>query len=106
MHLRRLLTFLLAILAPGVVAEAPGPDHCIHLEGELTPGGLLWGQVAPGSRVTVNDEPLVVLDDGSTMFGLGRNAVSPVKLVVEGPNPCERAISIRPLPCFVISSDS
>ena len=93
---RRLLTFLLAILTPGAVAEAPGPDHCIHLEGELTPGGLLWGQVAPGSRVTVNDEPLVVLEDGSTMFGLGRNAVTPVKLVVSGPNACERELTIRP----------
>ncbi len=83
-------------LAPGVQAEAPGPDHCIHLEGNLTPGGLVWGRVAPGSSVTVDGQALVVLEDGSTLFGLGRDAQSPVQLEVQGPHSCRRALTLRP----------
>ncbi|MEM1111049.1 MAG: M23 family metallopeptidase [Pseudomonadota bacterium] len=77
-------------------AQVSEPVDCVQMQGDLTPGGLVWARVAPGSRATVNGEALVVLADGTTLFGLGRDATSPIALTVEGPQACEREIAISP----------
>lgn len=53
----------------------------LELTGALSQGGLLVGQVLPGTSVTLMDSKVSVDKDGSFVFGLGRNAPSEIKLV-------------------------
>jgi murein DD-endopeptidase MepM/ murein hydrolase activator NlpD len=64
------------------------------LQGELTQGGLIWGTVAPGSRVTLDGQPLDVLSDGTTFAGFGRDAAGSAALEVTGEQPCEETLAI------------
>jgi murein DD-endopeptidase MepM/ murein hydrolase activator NlpD len=67
---------------------------CIALEGRLTQGGLVWGNVAPGSRVTLDGEALDVLEDGTTVMGFHRDAPASAELVVSGDAECRQALRI------------
>jgi len=53
----------------------------LELKGDLSQGGLLIGQVLPGTSVALMDRKVSVDKDGSFVFGLGRNAPSEIKLV-------------------------
>lgn len=53
----------------------------LELKGALSQGGLLVGQVLPGTTVTLMDRKVTTDEDGSFVFGLGRNAPSEIKLV-------------------------
>lgn len=57
--------------------------QCLELEGAALQGGMVWGNVAPGSRVTLDNAPLDVLPDGTTVAGFGRDAAATAELVVE-----------------------
>ena len=46
---------------------------CVELTGEPVQGGLLWGRVPPGTRVTLDDETLRVSDQGVVVLGFGRD---------------------------------
>lgn len=46
----------------------------LELDGQLTQGAMVRGQVAPGSKVTLNGEPVRVTDDGRFAIGFGRDA--------------------------------
>ena len=67
---------------------------CIELNGEVRQGALLWGQVAPGSRVYLDDEALAVSADGFVVFGFGRDATGDPVLRVEGNETCEQSLAI------------
>jgi len=67
-----------AALVQGNVAWA----SCIDLEGRLTQGGMVWGNVVPGSAVTLDSDPLDVLADGTVFAGFGRDAAATSELVV------------------------
>ena len=71
-------------------------SDCINLQGSLMQGGLVWGRVAPGARVTVDGSPLDVLPDGTTVAGFGRDAAASAELVVEGDTPCRQTLQIKP----------
>ena len=71
-------------------------SDCIDLQGSLMQGGLVWGRVAPGARVTVDGSPLDVLPDGTTVAGFGRDAAASAELVVEGDTPCRQTLQIKP----------
>ncbi len=45
-----------------------------RLTGQATQGGLLIGQVSPGSRLWLDQRPLQVTRDGSFIIGFGRDA--------------------------------
>ena len=79
---------LLVLAAPGVA------EQCIELEGHLVQGGMVWGNVAPGSTVTLDGEPLDVLADGTTFAGFGRDAKPSALLVVAGEERCEQSLTI------------
>lgn len=64
----KLTTLLLGLLFFGTCAQA------LALRGELTQGSLLRGNVAPGSSVWLDDEPVKVLPDGQFVIGFGRDA--------------------------------
>ena len=54
----------------------------LHLEGDLVQGGLVRGQVAPGSAVWLDGRELRVSADGWFVFGFGRDAAPRAELVV------------------------
>ena len=90
-----------AVLSLVVAAAAYLPGYvlasCIELEGSLTQGGLIWGTVPPGSRVTLDGETLDVLQAGTTIAGFGRNAAATAELVVEdGADVCRQTLQITP----------
>ena len=92
--LARVLSLFVAAATylPGYVLAS-----CIELEGSLTQGGLIWGTVPPGSRVTLDGETLDVLQAGTTIAGFGRNAAAPAELVVEGgADVCRQTLQITP----------
>ncbi|WP_338063047.1 M23 family metallopeptidase [Wenzhouxiangella limi] len=77
-ELRNLLFIALLIVAPGH-AE-------VDLSGNLTQGGLLIGSAPPGSRVMLDDQPIMVTDDGRFLVGFGRDAEDAQRLVVRLPD--------------------
>jgi murein DD-endopeptidase MepM/ murein hydrolase activator NlpD len=92
--LARVLSLFVAAATylPGYVLAS-----CIELEGSLTQGGLIWGTVPPGSRVTLDGETLDVLQAGTTIAGFGRNAAATAELVVEGgADVCRQTLQITP----------
>jgi murein DD-endopeptidase MepM/ murein hydrolase activator NlpD len=67
-HCVGLIHFLLI-----VVISSPSL-HAMELQGEMTQGSLIRGQVAPGSQVWLNDQALKVAPSGHFVFGFGRDA--------------------------------
>jgi murein DD-endopeptidase MepM/ murein hydrolase activator NlpD len=59
-----------------------GPDG-------LTQGGLALGQVAPGSRVTLDGKPVRVAPDGRFVIGFARDAGPVARLAASGPGGSE-----------------
>ena len=83
------LTVLLASLSQVALAECP------PLEGQLIQGGLIWGDAQPGSTVTLDGQPLDVLDNGTFFAGFGRDAAATAELVIEGAVSCRQTLQIR-----------
>ena len=69
--------------------------ECLALAGSFTQGGLVWGKVTPGTSVTLDGEPLEVLDDGTTLAGFGRDAPNTAELVVAGETTCTQTLTIE-----------
>jgi murein DD-endopeptidase MepM/ murein hydrolase activator NlpD len=84
------LALLLGLLAVAGSARA----DCVDFEGSLTQGGLVWGAVAPGSRVTLDGEVLDVLSDGTVFAGFGRDAPATAELVVRGDATCRETLRV------------
>jgi murein DD-endopeptidase MepM/ murein hydrolase activator NlpD len=82
--------YALAVLVFGFPAEASE----LHLEGQLIQGGVVRGQVAPGSAVWLDGRALRVSSDGWFVFGFGRDAPERAELVVRPP---EGSAETRPL---------
>ncbi len=79
-----------------VAAGAAGASaRCAQeLSGSLTQGGLIWGYVAPGSRVTLDGDELDVLGDGTFIAGFSRDAAPAAELVVEHEDTCRETLRI------------
>ena len=88
----RVILFCLASLAGSSVVWG----QCPELEGSLTQGGLMWGVVAPGSRVTLDGENLDVMENGTLLAGFGRDAAATAELVVTGEASCRQTLTIVP----------
>jgi murein DD-endopeptidase MepM/ murein hydrolase activator NlpD len=84
--------YTLAVLVCGLAAQASE----LHLEGQLIQGGLVRGQVAPGSAVWLDGRALRVAADGWFVFGFGRDAAERAELVARAPDGREerRAVSV------------
>jgi murein DD-endopeptidase MepM/ murein hydrolase activator NlpD len=74
--------YVAMVLVWGVAAAAAE----LQLEGELIQGGLVRGQVAPGSAVWLDGRELRVSADGWFVFGFGRDAAERAELVVRAPD--------------------
>jgi murein DD-endopeptidase MepM/ murein hydrolase activator NlpD len=79
-----------------VVTAGQSFASCVELQGDLIQGGLVSGNVGPGSAVTLDGEALDVLPDGTTFLGFHRDAPARSSLVVEseGGERCEQALLI------------
>ena len=84
------LALLLGFLSVPGVARA----NCIEFKGSLVQGGLVWGTVAPGSRVTLDGEALDVLGDGTVFAGFGRDAPATTELAVSGGETCRETLQV------------
>ena len=71
MRLKRL--FGPAVVSLAAVVSPLALGNCPQFDGSLQQGGFIWGQVAPGSVVTLDGEQLDVLADGTTFAGFGRD---------------------------------
>ncbi|WP_229801663.1 M23 family metallopeptidase [Halioglobus japonicus] len=67
---------------------------CPDLEGNLIQGGLVYGEVAPGSQVTLDGDALTVLEDGTFFAGFGRDNAATAELVITGDSPCTQTLNI------------
>ena len=68
---------------------------CPELEGQFKPGGLLWGEVIPGTPVRFENIDVPVLPDGSFVVGLGRNVPNEMVLFVGEDVVCSLNIATR-----------
>ncbi|WP_286830579.1 MULTISPECIES: M23 family metallopeptidase [Kordiimonas] len=68
------VALLLTMLTPLV--------HAVELNGKLVQGGLVWGQLSPGSEVSLNGEPVKVGPNGEFVFGFGRDEGPTASLVI------------------------
>ena len=72
------LTALLGIGIHAVVAD-------VGLDDRIQPGGMMIGNVAPGSAVSVDGRVVRVSDRGQFVFGAGRDAEGVITVVVQTP---------------------
>ncbi|AKH70093.1 metalloendopeptidase-like membrane protein [Spongiibacter sp. IMCC21906] len=71
--MKNYIAIMLFALSPSVFAE-------IELHGQLIQGAMVWGEVAPETRVFVGDESVKVADNGLFAFGFDRDAPEKVTL--------------------------
>lgn len=77
-ELRHLLLLALLLIPPAGAEVA--------LSGNLTQGGLLVGTAPPGSEVMLDDQSVLVADDGRFLLGFGRDTQGPHRLSVRLPD--------------------
>lgn len=58
----------------------------LRWRGELTQGGLIVGQAPPGTRLTLDGQPIPVTPEGAFVFGFGRDAPPQARLGVVFPD--------------------
>ncbi len=58
----------------------------VELSGTAVQGGLIFGQAAPGSDITLDGVPVVVSENGKFVIGFGRDETGTRKLEVTLPN--------------------
>ena len=79
-------TLLLALVALLTFAGASAAQTGLRLDGPRVQGGLLRGQVAPGSTVELGGVPVRVSRDGWFLIGFGRDAPPEAELSVAFPD--------------------
>lgn len=55
-----------------------------HIPTTVSQGGLVVANVAPGSKVTVDGKPVRVGEDGTVVFGAGRDEKGPLTVSING----------------------
>ncbi len=88
----QLLLFLLLLAAPAAAADR------VTLEGQVTQGGLVFGKVPAGTRVTFDERALRVSAQGRFVFGFGRDhgATSTLALVYPDGARETRTLDVQP----------
>jgi murein DD-endopeptidase MepM/ murein hydrolase activator NlpD len=84
---RRGVALLAAASLAGCAAIAS--PKAPELRGSWVQGGVLVGQVAPGTDIRFNGGPVRVAKDGHFLIGLGRDAESKGELVLRAPHGVE-----------------
>ncbi|MGH6931841.1 MAG: M23 family metallopeptidase [Dongiaceae bacterium] len=74
---------LLAALPLLSFDSCPIRAGAVELEGNLTHGGLVFGQAKPGSRVSMDSAAIPVAADGRFLLGFGRDATPKALLKIK-----------------------
>lgn len=69
-----------------IVVMIASSSAAMELSGNFIQGGLVIGYVSPGSRVTVDGEPVRVSERGAFLIGFGRDAKGPTTVAVSAPD--------------------
>ncbi|UTW56948.1 M23 family metallopeptidase [Kordiimonas sp. SCSIO 12610] len=72
----------------------PEAVNAVDLKGSLVQGGLVWGKVEAGTKISLDGNPIKVGDKGHFVFGFGRDAKNIANLKVEHPDGREENISL------------
>ena len=91
----RATSLIFIVAAFGSAFAHSEESHLPKLEGQFKPGGLLWGEVLPGTPVRFENIDVPVLPDGSFVVGLGRNAPNEMDLTVGEDVVCSLNIAMR-----------
>lgn len=83
--MRRLLILIL-LAAPSLVSAAHARGSSTALPESVQQGALVFGQTAPGSRVTLHGKALRVAPDGRFVFGIGRDESRDARVDVQLPD--------------------
>ncbi len=77
--------FLAVLLCP--LASAQSDTNAIEiLKGQAIQGGLILIKTAPGSRLTLDDTPLMATADGIAVIGFHRDDTDPVMVMATAPD--------------------
>ena len=95
---RSILCGLTLLTLPSAGAAPAAAETGVRLDGPRTQGGLLRGQVPPGSTVRYEGEAVRVSRDGWFLIGFGRDAPPEAELVVVHPDRREerRVLNVQP----------
>lgn len=80
----RLLLFFTLMWMP-LWAQADGIASRLELRGHFTPGGMVRGQVEPGTAVSLDGAELTVDEEGRFLFGFDRDHKGEAVLTVHAP---------------------
>lgn len=93
---RAVLAALLGLALPFAATGAARAADDLRLDGVIIQGGLLRGQVAPGTGVSLDGRAIRVAPDGRFVFGFGRDAgpAAVLALTPHGGTRQEQALAI------------
>jgi len=74
------MKFFLILLTAVFAASTVG--NATDLMGTVAQGGMVWGQVTPGSEILLDGAPVKVGPKGNFVFGFGRDAAPSATLVI------------------------
>jgi len=74
------------LLLTGVLYLFGNNVWAVELTGSAVQGGLMFGITQPGSRVTLDGEPLAVTGDGRFVIGFGRDETGTRELSIRSPD--------------------
>ena len=70
-------------------------ESCVALHGHALQGGVLWGQVSSGTKVTFAGQPVPLLPDGHFLVGLGRDMPASNPLEVDNGSVCSQEVLVE-----------
>lgn len=86
--MRRILTTLfMGLMMVGPVQAVPS------LQGQAVQGGMMWGHVAPDTKIWLNETPVAVHATGAFVIGFGRDATDS-KLVFHYPDGTKETLKL------------
>lgn len=73
----------------------PQSSERVRLTGNMTQGGLVFGETLPGARVRLDGDPVMVGTDGRFVVGFGRDSALSALLLVELPGGAVERIALK-----------
>ncbi|MCW8925106.1 MAG: M23 family metallopeptidase [Xanthomonadales bacterium] len=96
--MRKLHVLLLVLLCSVLLCSLPATALAdIELQGHAVQGGLMFGQVAPGSSISLDGNIIPVAQDGRFVIGFGRDETGAreLKVTTPGGEVINRSIAVK-----------
>ena len=90
-----IIRFVMAIVFGLWLSQSATADPTLELSGEFAPGSLIIGQTDPGTKLTMDGNPVRVSESGRFLLGLGRDASGQVELMINGSTSYQYDITAR-----------